>query len=381
MAADADLRSAVLRQIAALVRPGSVVAIDGVDGAGKTTFADDLAGVLDAPVVRSTVDGFHQPRAVRHARGRHSPEGFFLDSYDYPALRGLLLEPFRAGQPVRTAAFDHRLDAAVAGVPTRPAPGSVLLLDGLFLHRPELRGYWDLSVFLRVEFAVTFARMAVRNGSPADPDDPANRRYLEGQRLYLSSCSPEDRASLVVDHDDPAAPRIVSPSAECWLHPSVFVGASAISGLGLFARSNLSTGTVISRLGGHLVSTAEMRDLLARASSPASPASFASSVSYVDTITVGPDRHLVLPPDTPNGKGNHSCDPNLWWSGPYTLVARRDIAAGEELTNDYATSTRSSSFAMSCACGTALCRGTVTGDDWTLPSLRERYGDHWSTAY
>jgi uridine kinase len=374
LAADADVRSAVLRQIAALVRPGSIVAIDGVDGAGKTTFANDLACVLDAPTIRSTVDGFHQPRAVRHARGRHSPEGFFLDSYDYSALRGLLLDPFRAGEPVRTAAFDHRLDAAVPALPTRPHPSAVLVLDGLFLHRPELRGYWDLSVFLRVDFAVTFARMAVRDGSPADPSDVANRRYLEGQRLYLSSCSPEDRASLVVDHDDPAAPRIVSPSAECWLHPSVFVGASAISGLGLFARSNLSTGTVISRLGGHLVSTVELRDLLARASSPA------SDMSYVDTITVGPDRHLVLPPGTPNGKGNHSCDPNLWWSGPYTLVARRDIAAGEELTNDYATSTRWTSFAMACACGTALCRGTVTGNDWTLRSLHERYGDHWTMS-
>ena len=154
----------------------------------------------------------------------------------------------------------------------------------------------------------------------------------------------------------------------CWLHPSVAVGPSPIQGVGLFARENLSAGTVISRLGGRLVSTDELRDLLAHAS------------SYVDTIEVGPDLHLVLPPDMPNGKGNHSCDPNLWWSGPYTLVARRDIVAGEELTNDYATSTRSSSFAMACACGTALRRGTVTGDDWRLPSLRERYGDHWSVA-
>jgi hypothetical protein len=59
-------------------------------------------------------------------------------------------------------------------------------------------------------------------------------------------------------------------------------------------------------------------------------------------------------------------------------VARRDIAAGEELTNDYATSTRQPGFAMACSCGSARCRGTITGNDWRLPSLRERYGDHWS---
>ena len=159
----------------------------------------------------------------------------------------------------------------------------------------------------------------------------------------------------------------------CWLHPAVSVGPSPIQGVGLFARDNLSAGTVISRLGGRPVSTAELRDLLARASS-------SSASSYVDTIQVGPDLHLVLPPDTPNGKGNHSCDPNLWWADPYALEARRDIAAGEELTNDYATSTRSPSFVMACSCGSALCRGTVTGDDWRLPSLRRRYGSHWTFA-
>jgi len=154
----------------------------------------------------------------------------------------------------------------------------------------------------------------------------------------------------------------------CWLHPSVAVGPSPIQGVGLFARENLSAGTVISRLGGRLVSTDELRDLLAHAS------------SYVDTIEVGPDLHLVLPPDTRTGKGNHSCDPNLWWSGPGVLEARRDIAADEELTNDYATSTRSALLVMACSCGSPLCRFTVTGDDWRLPSLRLRYGSHWSFA-
>jgi hypothetical protein len=171
------------------------------------------------------------------------------------------------------------------------------------------------------------------------------------------------------------------------LHPDVEVRPSPIEGVGLFARADLCVGTPISRLAGQVVTTSGLRDLFARAS------------SYVDTLQVGPDQHLVLAPGSPNGKGNHSCDPNLWWSGPTTdgrsassraptdgrsassratLVARRDIAAGEELTNDYATSTTSPDFVMECACGTALCRGVVTGDDWRLTELRDRYGSHWS---
>jgi uncharacterized protein len=159
-----------------------------------------------------------------------------------------------------------------------------------------------------------------------------------------------------------------APERDCWLHPDVVVRRSPIEGLGLFARAPIAAATVVSRLGGRLVTGSELAKL------------FAAAQSYVDTITVAPDLHLVLPPQTPNGRGNHGCDPNLWWIGPYELAARRDISAGEELTNDYATSTADPAFTMPCACGSTLCRRLVTGDDWRRPELRSRYGVHWVPA-
>ena len=59
------------------------VAIDGVDGAGKTTLAEALAPLVAAqgrPVIRASVDQFHNPQNLRYARGRYSPDGFSLDS-------------------------------------------------------------------------------------------------------------------------------------------------------------------------------------------------------------------------------------------------------------------------------------------------------------
>ena len=61
----------------------------------------------------------------------------------------------------------------------------------------------------------------------------------------------------------------------------------------------------------------------------------------------------------------------------YTLAARRDILAGEEVTNDYATSAGVESFTMGCSCGSPLCRHVITGNDWRIPALQLRYGDHW----
>lgn len=189
------------------------VAVDGVDGAGKTTFADELAVVLrdrGRPVVRASVDGFHHVREVRYRRGRSSPDGYWRDAFDYDRFVGELLRPLGPGgnRRYRPATHDVRTDRPVHG-PVRVAPpGAVLVVDGVFLHRDELVGHWDFSVFLDVPFDVTVPRTAARDGTPADPDDPANRRYVHAHRHYLASCDPASRATLTVDNADLTAPRV-----------------------------------------------------------------------------------------------------------------------------------------------------------------------------
>jgi uridine kinase len=200
------IRSEVLNAAADQVphRDRALVAVDGVDGAGKTTFADELAEVLRArgrEVVRASVDDFHHPQAIRWQRGRTSPEGFFLDSFDYQRFTTDLLVPFAAGQPFRRAGHDLATDAYVTPPAEVAPPHAILLVDGIFLHRDELAGHWDFSIFLEAGFAVSVARTARRDGSSPDPDDPRNRRYVEGQRLYFARCDPAARAGLVIDNN------------------------------------------------------------------------------------------------------------------------------------------------------------------------------------
>src|SRR5262245_3267290 len=136
---------------------------------------------------------------------------------------------------------------------------------------------------------------------------------------------------------------VTPPEPDCWLHPDVVVGQSTIEGRGLFTRRAIAAGATVGRVGGRLVSTDELDQLFAAAArDPARP--------YIDTIVVGDDVHLVLPPRRPIGYGNHSCDPNVWWVDAYTLAARRDIGVGEEVTNDYGTSTAADDFRMDCEC-------------------------------
>ena len=97
-----------------------MVGIDGVTASGKTTLADTLAPLiktLGRPVVRATIDGFHNPPDVRYRKGKDSPEGYYADSFNYDALINTLLEPLSqlssVGMDLAIAAYDHRLDVAV----------------------------------------------------------------------------------------------------------------------------------------------------------------------------------------------------------------------------------------------------------------------------
>ena len=189
--------------IVALRRP-AVIAVDGVDGAGKTTFASRLASAIESagrPAVIVHEDDFLAPREVRYRLGRESPEGYFRDSYDLAALLDHVLDPLRPGgdRRVRRRVFDHRTDSPVAAPVEEVPVDAVVIVEGMFLHRDELVTRWDWSVFLEVPFTETVRRMARRDGSPPDPEHPSMRRYVEGQRIYLAACHPRERATVVLD--------------------------------------------------------------------------------------------------------------------------------------------------------------------------------------
>ena len=69
---------------------------------------------------------------------------------------------------------------------------------------------------------------------------------------------------------------------------------------------------------------------------------------------------------------NHSCDPNCGMHGEITFVAIRDIEAGEELTVDYAF-IDNEDYSFECHCGSENCRHTVTGFDWKIKELQDKY--------
>src|SRR5215831_9800930 len=101
-------RTAVIGAVAewiAALGPGRLrVAVDGLTGAGKTSFGHELAAALrrlGRPTMRASMDDFKHPRhhAREHGYDRVSGEGYYRNAYDFRSARDLLLEPAAGPAP------------------------------------------------------------------------------------------------------------------------------------------------------------------------------------------------------------------------------------------------------------------------------------------
>lgn len=155
---------------------------------------------------------------------------------------------------------------------------------------------------------------------------------------------------------------------QTWLHPGLQLRPSQIHGKGLVATRPLRKGETVLIFGGTLFSKAEID---------------AGKASSRTLMQIDDDSWLGNRAGEPVGEDyfiNHTCDPNLWMIDEVTLVARRNIAAGEEITMDYAMHFADPNWTMRnpCKCRAPICRQVISGKDWTLAQLQIRYKDHFS---
>ena len=213
-------RERVLAAVAARVcgtRPGHPVrvAVDGITGAGKTTFAGQLAQAVGAsgrPALHVSMDGFHHPRPHRYRQGRDSPRGYYEDAYDFETAAAVLLAPLGPGgdRVIRTRIHDLVSDGPVEDEVAVLAPDAVLVVDGTFLQKPPLRGLWDVVVHLDTTFEAALHRASLRDaelfGSREDAVAAYATRYHPACRLYRDEHDPSSTADVLVDNTHPDAP-------------------------------------------------------------------------------------------------------------------------------------------------------------------------------
>jgi len=154
---------------------------------------------------------------------------------------------------------------------------------------------------------------------------------------------------------------------QSWLSPLAGRRSAGTKGMGIFALVDIPAGTTVAGFGGCVVDRAELD----------------AQADEIRTHALQIDDDIFIASELPFADAdyvNHSCDPNCGIVGSILLVAMRDVGAGEELCFDYAMTDTDDYDEFTCSCGTAACRGTITGADWKEPDLRDRYRG-WCSAY
>jgi len=131
-------------------------------------------------------------------------------------------------------------------------------------------------------------------------------------------------------------------------------------GCGVFACAPIKKGELISLWGGRIVAEHEL--------DPEMP-DFTQRILQIEEGFYLETPEILEPSDC----FNHSCEPNVGFSGQIGLVAMREIEAGEELNFDYAMCDGTPYDEFECYCGSENCRGRITGSDWMRPELWEKY--------
>jgi uridine kinase len=217
----ARLLGEVAGQVCA-VRAGRLrVVVDGRTGAGKTTFADELAAAirqLGRSTLRASLDDFKNPwsHARLHGYDRESGEGYYRNAHDFVSARELLLEPAgpHGGGRVVLCAHDPLTGVDNRSVVVDAPRDAVLVVDGVFGMRPEYDDCWDVRVWLRADPEVALAR-GIERDTAMEGLDEATRlhttRYRASEKIYVDEVRPADKANFIVENTDFNRPSIERP--------------------------------------------------------------------------------------------------------------------------------------------------------------------------
>lgn len=189
-----------------------LVAMSGIDGSGKSTLAAEAAELLEGRGLRTapiTLDPWHTPWPIRYNAddpGRH----FYRHAFRFDELFDRLITPLRRRRSIRLTLDLLRLvDDAWVPHTYDFADVDVIVLEGIFLLRRELRRRYDLAFWVDCSFETALARALARNQegqSEARLRDDYARIYFAAQRTHIARDTPAARADGVIRNGGDAAP-------------------------------------------------------------------------------------------------------------------------------------------------------------------------------
>lgn len=176
-------------EIDARLADGSTLtmAIDGLCGSGKSTFAALLASVYDCNLFHA--DDFYLPKEMRTPERYATPGG----NVHWERIKSEVLEPLKKGVPFTYRKFD--CSVLDYGEAVSVTPKQLNILEGSYSTHPELIHAYDLKIFLKTPPETQSARILARNG-------PAHhamfvQKWIPLENKYFEAFPVEKQCDLV----------------------------------------------------------------------------------------------------------------------------------------------------------------------------------------
>lgn len=187
-----------------------------MDTSGKsattTSLAEELLrSGLAVQIVR--LDDFHRSRAERCREDLSEPVQFYERTFDFDRLKNEVLTPIKDEGSLETSliCLDLLRDTWTVERHYSVNSNTVVLLEGVFLFRPDIAHFLDLTIFLQVDEGTVIDRARKRD-IPLHGEEIMQKyqsKYLPAQRVYLEKYPPEQNADVIIDNNDWANPKVV----------------------------------------------------------------------------------------------------------------------------------------------------------------------------
>ncbi|MES1164437.1 MAG: hypothetical protein ABUR63_01665 [Verrucomicrobiota bacterium] len=193
----------------------SVIAVDGIDGSGKSVLARRLADVATRAGIENVilgVDDFRRPVAWGQAH-RSEAQTYYDDYYDLPLLDRCLAGFGAGAQSVDIPFFDSSSDRIDGSRPLSFGAATLAIVEGVFARRLAAVAAGAALVYLRTSFPEArrriVARDTARGRSLADVTHRIDARYFPAQERYLRDFDPVGHADVLIDNERFDAPDVV----------------------------------------------------------------------------------------------------------------------------------------------------------------------------
>lgn len=204
---DAPLEAILAARRRAPSRRAALVAVSGIDASGKGYVAERLAARVEAAGLRvalTGLDGWLNLPAVRFDPARPA-EHFYRHAFRFDEMFERLILPLRDRRSIRLEAdFAEETAPAYRKHVYAFEDVDVVLLEGIYLLRPDFRPRYDLAIWIDCTFETAVERAIARGQEGLPPEETARAFrtiYLPAQEIHFARDDPKASADLLVVND------------------------------------------------------------------------------------------------------------------------------------------------------------------------------------